>query len=277
MKTKQVAISQSITVGSGQPLALIAGPCQIESLEHSLMIAVRLQEVSAKLGANLIFKASFDKANRTSLSGARGLGIDRGLEILAQVRDKTGIPVLTDIHSPEQAERAAQFVDVLQTPAFLCRQTDLLAAAGKTGKPINIKKGQFLPPEDMKHAAEKAASADGGNVMLCERGATFGYRDLIVDMRSLVIMRALGYPVVFDATHSVQSLGGAGGASGGDRRFVLPLAKAAAAVGIDAIFIECHQDPDSAPSDSKSMVHLDQMEAVLTSVCRVRQAAEGSF
>lgn len=238
------------------------------------MIAEHLVKISKKLGFNLIFKASFDKANRTSLSGARGPGLDKGLEILAQVREKTGLPVLTDIHSPEQAETAAQVVDVIQTPAFLCRQTDLLAAAGKTGKPINIKKGQFLPPEDMKHAAQKASFKDGSNIMLCERGATFGYRDLIVDMRGLVVMRALGYPVVFDATHSVQSLGGAGGSSSGDRRFVLPLAKAAAAVGIDALFIECHENPDRAPSDSKSMVELDKIESILSAVMRVREASE---
>lgn len=266
-----INITQGIKVGAGEPLLLIAGPCQIESLEHSLMIASRLKEISAKYPVNLIFKSSFDKANRTSLAGKRGPGIREGLEILNLVKTKTGLPVLTDVHTAEQAELVAEVVDVLQIPAFLCRQTDLLIAAGKTNKPINVKKGQFLPPEDMRFVAEKISSTGNQNIMLCERGSSFGYRDLVVDMRSLVIMKSLGYPVVFDGTHSVQSLGGSGGSSGGNREFIPYLSNAAAATGIDGLFLECHENPNCAPSDAASMLPIETLDSILSKVCSIRE------
>lgn len=268
-----VRIGKDITVGRDHPLLLIAGPCQIESLDHCLKIAEFLQKNLKHLPVNLVFKSSFDKANRTSATSGRGPGIESGLKILAQLRQKTGLPVLTDVHTAEQAVVAAEVVDVLQTPAFLCRQTDLLLAVGKTGKPVNIKKGQFLPPQDMKFAAEKIASTGNKSIMMCERGSSFGYRDLIVDMRSLVVMGSLGYPVIFDATHSVQSMGGSGGSSGGNREFVAPLVRAAVATGVDGLFIECHDNPDKAPSDGPSMVLLDQMPGLIEMACRIREAA----
>ncbi len=237
------------------------------------MIADTLQKFVRGLPVNLVFKSSFDKANRTSLNGKRGLGIEAGLEILGEVKKRTGLPVLTDIHSPEQATIAAEVVDILQTPAFLCRQTDLLLAVGNTGKAVNVKKGQFLDPHDMAHVAAKIASTGNEKVMLCERGACFGYRDLVVDMRGLVIMAESGYPVIFDATHSVQSMGGAGGASGGNRAFIPPLMRAAVATGVDGLFIECHDNPSSAPSDGASMMPLEQMKGLIESACRIRTAA----
>jgi 2-dehydro-3-deoxyphosphooctonate aldolase (KDO 8-P synthase) len=267
-----VTLTPQITVGSNNPLLIIAGPCQIESLTHCLHIAGFLKELCAKLPVQLVFKASFDKANRLRIGSTRGVGIESGLEILAETKKQSGLPVLTDVHTAEQAHTVAQYVDVLQTPAFLCRQTDLLLAVGKTGKAINVKKGQFLAPEDMRFAAEKIASTGNKNLMLCERGATFGYRDLIVDMRSLAIMRSLGYPVVFDVTHSIQSPGGSGGQSGGDRRFVRPLARAAAAVGIDGLFFECHDNPERAPSDAQSMLPLSAVEELLHEVLAIRAA-----
>ncbi|MCB0338230.1 MAG: 3-deoxy-8-phosphooctulonate synthase [Bdellovibrionales bacterium] len=265
-----IEISPTVVVGNDQPLLIIAGPCQIESLEHSLKIADYLQKNLSDLPINLVYKSSFDKANRTSLSGKRGPGIEEGLKILDQVKQETSLPLLTDVHSPEQASLAAEVVDILQTPAFLCRQTDLLIAVGQTGKAINVKKGQFLQPEDMRYAIEKVTSTGNSKVLLCERGTTFGYRDLIVDMRSLVSMRELGYPVIFDATHSVQSMGGLSGASGGNPAFVPPLSRAAAAVGIDGLFIECHQDPSSAPSDGNSMLPLELVRGVVEKVCQIR-------
>ena len=268
-----VRIGKEISVGRGQPLLLIAGPCQIESLEHCLKIAEFLKTNLAHLPVKLVFKSSFDKANRTSANTGRGPGIESGLKILEQVRKATGLPILTDVHTAEQAAIAAEVVDVLQTPAFLCRQTDLLLAVGKTGKPVNIKKGQFLPPEDMKFAAEKIASTGNKEIMLCERGSSFGYRDLVVDMRSLVVMSAIGYPVIFDATHSVQSLGGSGGSSGGNRSFVAPLIRAAVATGVDGLFVECHDNPDQAPSDGPSMVSLEQMPGLIESACKIREVA----
>jgi 2-dehydro-3-deoxyphosphooctonate aldolase (KDO 8-P synthase) len=251
-------------------LLVIAGPCQIESLEHSLMIAKHLHEIAAKLPIQLVYKSSFDKANRTSLTGARGTGIEAGLEILTQVRNTYALPILTDVHSVEQARTAGAVVDILQIPAFLCRQTDLLLAAGETGKAVNVKKGQFLHPEDMRFVAEKIASTGNRQIFLCERGTCHGYRDLIVDMRSLLIMRACGYPVIFDATHSVQSMGGIGGSSGGSREYVRPLLRAATAVGVDGVFIECHQDPAHAPSDGASMLPLSELEATLREVLAIR-------
>ena len=251
-------------------LLVIAGPCQIESLEHALMIAKELKAIASKLPIQLVYKSSFDKANRTSVTGARGTGIDAGLAILNQVRETYELPLLTDVHSTEQAYAAGAVVDILQIPAFLCRQTDLLIAAGNTGKTINVKKGQFLHPEDMRFVAEKIASTGNQKIFLCERGTCHGYRDLVVDMRSLLIMRASGYPVIFDATHSVQSMGGNGGSSGGSREYVRPLLRAAAAVGIDGVFIECHEDPKRAPSDGASMLPLSELEATLKEVLAIR-------
>ena len=269
---RSFSISPDITVGDGGKLLVLAGPCQIESRDHALKMAHALKVLASKLPVNLVYKSSYDKANRTSLSGKRGLGIEEGLRILEEVRKETGLPVITDVHTPEEAAAAGSVVDIIQTPAFLCRQTDLLTAAGKTGKPVNVKKGQFLHPEDMKFTAEKIASGGSDKIMLCERGSSFGYRDLVVDMRGLVMMRELGYPVVFDATHSVQSMGGSGGSSGGSRHFIEPLVRSAVAVGIDGLFIECHDNPDAAPSDAKSMLPLDRMEAILSVACRIREA-----
>jgi 2-dehydro-3-deoxyphosphooctonate aldolase (KDO 8-P synthase) len=250
-------------LGNDRPLVLIAGPCQIESRDHALMLAAALKEMAASAGIGLIFKASFDKANRTSLKGARGIGLDKGLAILAEVRGSLGIPVLTDVHEAGQCAVAAQAVDVLQIPAFLCRQTDLLIAAGETGAAVNVKKGQFLAPWDMANVAAKVASTGNERILLTERGASFGYNTLVADMRSLPVMAATGYPVVFDATHAVQAPGGLGGASGGQREMAPVLARAAVAVGVAAVFIECHEDPDRAPSDGPVMQFLDAMPALL--------------
>ncbi len=267
-------ILPGLTVGDGKKLLLLAGPCQIESREHCLMIASALKKAIEGLPINLIFKSSFDKANRTSLKGARGVGVDAGLRILEEVRKESGLALVTDVHDPEQARAAADVVDILQTPAFLCRQTDLLLAAGATNKPINVKKGQFLAPQDMAHVADKIASTGNRRIMLCERGSCFGYRDLVVDMRGLVIMRELGFPVIFDATHSVQSMGGEGGSSGGARQYVFPLIRAAAAVGIDGLFIECHEEPTRAPSDGASMLPLSVLKEVLHSAVRIWEAGK---
>jgi len=267
-----VRIGSRIEVGTTQRLLLFAGPCQIESLDHCLHIAEFLQEALRELPVDLVFKSSFDKANRTSVHGTRGVGIDAGLEILGAVRSRTNLPIITDVHDTQQVAAVAQVVDVLQIPAFLCRQTDLLTAVGQTGKPVNVKKGQFLHPADMKYAAEKIAATGNHHILLCERGACFGYRDLVVDMRSLVWMRALGYPVIFDGTHSVQSMGGASGASGGDRSLIAPLVRAATAVGIDGLFIECHESPDRAPSDGPSMLPLNDIPALIDDICRLRSS-----
>ena len=269
-------ITSQITVGGGNKLLLLAGPCQIESLAHCLEIADFLKELCAAYPVNLVFKSSFDKANRTSLSGKRGPGLEEGLSILKQVKEKCALAVITDIHSAQQAKLAAQVVDILQTPAFLCRQTDLLIAAGQTGKTVHCKKGQFLAPQDMRFAAEKIASTGNQRIMLCERGTSFGYRDLVVDMRSLEMMREIGYPVTFDATHSIQSPGGAGGASGGTRKFVRSLARGAAAVGIDGLFVECHDRPEAAPSDGACMLPLVEMKELLDSVCSIREACRST-
>jgi 2-dehydro-3-deoxyphosphooctonate aldolase (KDO 8-P synthase) len=253
-----------LAIGNDRPLVLIAGPCQIESRDHALMMAAALKEMAAAAGVGLIFKASFDKANRTSLTGARGIGLDKGLAILAEIRGSFGLPVLTDVHEREQCAIAAQAVDVLQIPAFLCRQTDLLIAAGETGAAVNIKKGQFLAPWDMANVAEKVASTGNRRILLTERGASFGYNTLVADMRALPIMAETGYPVVFDATHAVQAPGGLGGASGGQRAMAPVLARAAVAVGVAAVFIECHEDPDRAPSDGPVMQRLDAMPSLLS-------------
>ncbi|MCB0310771.1 MAG: 3-deoxy-8-phosphooctulonate synthase, partial [Bdellovibrionales bacterium] len=242
-------------------MLLIAGPCQIESESHAIEMAQALLESTKGLPLNLVYKSSFDKANRTSLSGQRGPGLDLGLQALAAVKQRYSLPLLTDIHTPEQAKAAAEVVDVLQTPAFLCRQTDLLIAVGQTGKAINCKKGQFLHPSDMRYAAEKISSSGNNKIMLCERGTCFGYRDLICDPRALVMLRDLGYPVIFDATHSVQVMGGQSGASGAQRQFVKPLIRSACAIGIDGLFIECHEDPDRAPSDGASMLPIKELRS----------------
>lgn len=253
----------SLTIGNNRPFVLIAGPCQIESATHALECASTLKEMCTDAQIGLIYKSSFDKANRTSLSSARGVGITAGLEILSRIRSELGIPVLTDVHSPEQCALAAKAVDVLQIPAFLCRQTDLLIAAGHTQAAINIKKGQFLAPWDMHHAAQKIASTGNQRIMLCERGTSFGYNTLINDMRALPIMARTGYPVVFDATHSVQRPGNLGQSSGGEREFAPLLARAALAVGVAALFIETHENPDHAPSDGPNMLPLRQLPTLL--------------
>jgi 2-dehydro-3-deoxyphosphooctonate aldolase (KDO 8-P synthase) len=253
----------NLKMGNDLPFVLIAGPCQMESRDHAFDMCGAISEITGKLGIPLIYKSSFDKANRTSLKGVRGIGLEKGLPVFEEIRAKTGLPVITDIHTAEQCDIVAKSVDVLQIPAFLCRQTDLLIAAAKTGKPINIKKGQFLAPWDMKNVAAKITDSGNPNVMLCERGVTFGYNTLVNDMRALPIMAETGLPVVFDATHSVQQPGGAGNASGGDRRMVPPLARAALAIGCAAIFMETHQDPDKAPSDGPNMVKLGDLEGIL--------------
>jgi 2-dehydro-3-deoxyphosphooctonate aldolase (KDO 8-P synthase) len=263
-----------IEIGNHLPFVLIAGPCQIESLGHALEMAAALDEISAATGVRVIYKSSYDKANRTSAGAARGVGMARGLEILARVREQYGMPVLTDVHLPEHCVPAAEAVDVLQIPAFLCRQTDLLLAAGATGRAINIKKGQFLAPWDMVHVAAKIASTGNENIMLCERGASFGYNTLVSDMRALPIMAATGYPVVFDATHSVQQPGGLGGASGGQREFAPVLARAALAVGVAAVFIETHENPDHAPSDGPNMIPVREMAALVARLRRFDDLAK---
>ncbi|WP_396593326.1 3-deoxy-8-phosphooctulonate synthase [Brevundimonas sp. R86498] len=255
-------ITTPVVIGGGARIAFIAGPCQLESRQHALEMAHALKEMAARLNVGIIYKTSFDKANRTSASAARGIGLEGALPIFAEIREVTGLPVLTDVHNEEQCAIAAQAVDVLQIPAFLSRQTDLLLAAAATGKAINIKKGQFLAPWDMKNVIAKVVGAGNPNVMACERGASFGYNTLVSDMRALPVLRDIGCPVVFDATHSVQQPGGQGTSSGGQREFVPVLARAAVAVGVDAVFMETHQDPDHAPSDGPNMVPLSEFEAL---------------
>ncbi len=256
----------ALTVSNDRPLTLIAGPCQLEGLDHALMIASHMAGICAKTGAQFIFKGSFDKANRTSLSGKRGLGIDEGLRVMEQVKAELGCPVLTDIHSVDQCAPVAQVCDVMQIPAFLCRQTDLLLAAGETGAVINVKKGQFLAPWDMPNVVSKIESTGNTRILLTERGTSFGYNTLVADMRSLPQMAATGYPVVMDATHSVQQPGGMGGSSGGQREFAPVMARAAVSLGIASVFIETHEAPDTAPSDGPNMIPLDQMGALMSSL-----------
>jgi 2-dehydro-3-deoxyphosphooctonate aldolase (KDO 8-P synthase) len=260
--------------GRGQSLLLIAGPCVIESQSLTLTIAHRLKQIVANLPVNLVFKASFDKANRTSGAAFRGAGMEGGLKILARVKDETGLPVTTDIHESQQAQPAAEVCDLLQIPAFLARQTDLLVAAAQTGRGVNVKKGQFMAPWDMRNVLEKLNSAGCPNVLLCERGTFFGYGRLVNDMRALPQMQSLGAPVIFDATHSVQEPGGLGSATGGNRAMVEPLARAATAIGVDGLFFEVHPDPDSAPSDGPNMLRLDDFPAVLRRVLAIRQTVE---
>ena len=255
-----------LTIGNDQPLLVIAGPCQLESEAHALMIAESMASACAAAGAQFVFKGSYDKANRTSLSGQRGLGMDEGLKVLQAVKTQIGCPVLTDIHGPDHCATVAQVVDILQIPAFLCRQTDLLLAAGETGAVINVKKGQFLAPWDMPNVVAKIESTGNPRILLTERGASFGYNTLVADMRSLPIMARTGYPVVMDATHSVQQPGGQGGSSGGQREFAPVMARAAVSLGIAAVFIETHESPDTAPSDGPNMIPLDQMPALVRSL-----------
>ncbi|MFN3827543.1 MAG: 3-deoxy-8-phosphooctulonate synthase [Micavibrio sp.] len=261
-------------IANNLPFTLIAGPCVLESRDHAFMMCGALKEITTRLGIPFIYKTSFDKANRTSVKAERGMGLDAALRIFQEIKKEFDVPVLTDVHAPEQCATVAEAVDVLQIPAFLCRQTDLLLAAGKTGAAINVKKGQFLAPWDMKNVAEKIASTGNDNIMLCERGVTFGYNTLVNDMRALPIMAETGYPVVFDATHSVQSPGGKGNATGGDRKMVPPLARAAVAIGVAAVFMESHQDPDCAPSDGPNMVRLDEIESVLKTMVQIDKIAK---
>lgn len=273
MRTIQV---KDIKIANNLPFVLIAGPCQIETMDHSLMMASAIKRICDKLGIQLIYKSSFDKANRSSIGGKRGIGLTKSFEVFAEVKKQFGLPVLTDIHNAEQCEILAKHVDILQVPAFLCRQTDILEAAAKTGKVINIKKGQFLAPWDAENIVKKMDHFGCKDVLLTERGVSFGYNTLISDMRALPIMAKTGCPVVFDATHSVQQPGGLGGASGGQREFVDTLASAAVAVGVAAVFMEVHQDPDNAPSDGPCMVRLDHLEKLLTKLKKLDEIAKNN-
>ncbi len=265
------------SVGSGQPLMLIGGPCALESEDIARTVASAMKDICSQLGINYVFKASFDKANRTSITSYRGPGLKDGLEILGRIREDLQVPVISDIHEVHQVEAAAEVLDIIQIPAFLCRQTDLLSAAAKSGKPVNVKKGQFVSPWDMKNVVNKLRESGSSKVMLVERGASFGYNNLVVDMRSLPVMRSLGCPVVFDATHSVQLPGGAGGSSSGQREFIAPLTRAAMAAGIDGLFMEIHPDPDKALCDGPNSIPLDQVKELLVQLLRIREAVSGLF
>lgn len=272
--------NRTVTVGdvglsNAAPLAIIAGPCQMESRDHAIEMATALKEIGAKFGCGMIYKTSFDKANRTSVSGQRGLGLEDSLPVFAEIRESVGLAVLTDVHAAEQCARVANAVDIMQIPAFLCRQTDLLLAAGETGRPINVKKGQFLAPWDMKNVVSKIESTGNTQVTVTERGASFGYNALVTDMRGLPIMaRDTGCPVVFDATHSVQQPGGQGTSSGGQREFAPVLARAAVAVGVAAVFMETHQDPDNAPSDGPNMLHLKDLPSIIEVLLELDRTAK---
>jgi 2-dehydro-3-deoxyphosphooctonate aldolase (KDO 8-P synthase) len=266
---------RDVTIAQDRPIAVFAGPCQMESRAHALEMAAALKEIATKRKIGLVYKSSYDKANRTSLSGKRGMGLDAAIEVFAEIRETLGLPVVTDVHEIEHCARIAPVVDVIQIPAFLCRQTDLLIAAAKTGRVIKIKKGQFLAPWDMKNVVDKVTGSGNPNVLVTERGVSFGYNTLVVDMRGLAIMAETGAPVIFDATHSVQQPGGQGTSSGGDRRFVPVLARAAVAVGIAGLFIETHQDPDHAPSDGPNMVPLKQFEALIAELQAIDAVVKG--
>lgn len=274
-EVKGVKIADKFTVGENNRFMLIAGPCAIESEEMSLRVAKKIKAICDKLGINYVFKSSFDKANRSSINSFRSVGMEEGLRILKKVKEEVGVPVITDIHESYQAEIVAKVVDIIQIPAFLCRQTDLLVAAGKTGLPINVKKGQFLAPWDMKNVVTKLQEVGNENIMLCERGATFGYNNFVVDMRSFLEMRRFGYPVVFDATHSVQIPGGLGCSTGGNREYVYPLMRAALSVGVDAIFAEVHEDPDNAPCDGPNMLRLEDLEDILKMAITIDDLVKG--
>ncbi len=272
MKTVNIG---NIAISNSAPFTLIAGPCVLESRQHAFDMCGKIKEITGKLGIPMIYKSSFDKANRTSVSGVRtGVAFEDAMQVFKDIKKEFGVPVITDVHAPEQCAVVAQSVDVLQIPAFLCRQTDLLLAAGATGKAINVKKGQFLAPWDMKNVAAKIASTGNDNIMLCERGASFGYNTLVSDMRSLPIMAQTGYPVIFDATHSVQQPGGQGTSSGGDRTMVPVLARAAIAVGVAGVFMETHQDPDNAPSDGPNMVKITDLEKLLGTLKKLDEVAK---
>jgi 2-dehydro-3-deoxyphosphooctonate aldolase (KDO 8-P synthase) len=266
----------NVTFAQDRPIAVFAGPCQMESRAHALEMANALKEIGARLGLGLVYKTSFDKANRTSLKGKRGIGLAAALDVFAEIRSSLGLPVVTDVHEVGQCAILAEVVDVLQIPAFMCRQTDLLVAAAKTGRVVKVKKGQFLAPWDMKNVVAKITGSGNPNVLVTERGASFGYNTLVVDMRSLPIMAETGAPVIFDATHAVQQPGGQGTSSGGDRRFVPVLARAAVAVGVAGVFIETHQDPDSAPSDGPNMVPLKQFEGLMRELMALDAVVKGS-
>ncbi len=272
---KTVEIGQ-LTAGNDLPLTVIAGPCQLESRDHALMIAEKMAKACGDAGASFVFKGSYDKANRTSLKGKRGLGMAEGLRVLGDVKAELGCPVLTDVHTPEQCKPVSDVVDILQIPAFLCRQTDLLVAAGETGAAINVKKGQFLAPWDMPNVVSKIESTGNRKLLLTERGVSFGYNTLVADMRSLPTMAQTGYPVIMDATHAVAQPGGLGGSSGGQREFAPILARAAVSLGIAGVFLETHQDPDNAPSDGPNMIHLSDMPALMTSLMEFDQLAKAN-
>jgi 2-dehydro-3-deoxyphosphooctonate aldolase (KDO 8-P synthase) len=265
----------NVTFGGDLPIAVFAGPCQMESREHAIEMATALKDICGRLGIGLVYKSSFDKANRTSLSGKRGLGLDKALPVFAEIKETLGLPIVTDVHDAGQCAVVGEVVDVLQIPAFLCRQTDLLIAAAETGRVVKIKKGQFLAPWDMKNVVAKVTDSGNPDVLVTERGASFGYNTLVSDMRALPIMAEMGVPVIFDATHSVQQPGGQGASSGGDRRFVPVLARAAVAVGVAGLFIETHEDPDNAPSDGPNMVPLDQFEALLSQLQAIDKVTKG--
>lgn len=275
MTTKHISVGK-LTIGNDLPFTLIAGPCQMETRDHAMMMAESLKKIADKLKIGLIYKTSYDKANRTSISGKRGIGLEKSLPVFEEVKKTFDIPVLTDVHTEQACADVAGVVDILQIPAFLCRQTDLLIAAAKTGRVVNVKKGQFLAPWDMKNVAAKLEQSGNSNILLTERGVSFGYNTLVTDFRALPIMAETGYPVIFDATHSVQQPGGQGTSSGGDRRFVPPLAKAAIAVGVAGVFMETHQDPDNAPSDGPNMVKLSDMENLLTHLKALDNLAKSS-
>jgi 2-dehydro-3-deoxyphosphooctonate aldolase (KDO 8-P synthase) len=274
MTCNPVVSSGSVSFGNALPMSLIAGPCQMESRDHAFMMAGRLKDICGRLGIGLVYKSSFDKANRTSLAGRRGMGLEKSLAVFADIRRELDLPVLTDVHENGQCAELASVVDILQIPAFLCRQTDLLVAAAQTGRIVNVKKGQFLAPWDMKNVLQKVVASGNPNVLLTERGASFGYNTLVSDMRALPIMAETGAPVIFDATHSVQQPGGQGNSSGGDRRMVPVLARAAVAVGVAGVFIETHQDPDNAPSDGPNMVPLDKLEGLLSTLMAIDRVAK---
>jgi len=274
---KQHVISiDDLKIGNELPFTLLAGPCAMESRDHAFDMAGKLKEITDKLGIPFVYKSSFDKANRTSINSKRGIGLEKAMEVFDDLRKELGVKCITDIHTAEQCSEVAKHVDIIQIPAFLCRQTDLLVAAAKAGKPINVKKGQFMAPWDMEHSAKKISDSGNKDIMLCERGATFGYNTLVNDMRSLPIMASMGYPVVFDATHSVQQPSGQGGCSGGDRTMVPYLARAAVATGIAAVFMEVHQDPDNAPCDGPNMLKLDTVEALLEQLVAIDKIVKDS-
>lgn len=277
MKPNSAVTIGNVTFGNHLPLKLIAGPCQMESRDHALMMADRLQAMCEKLGMGLVYKSSFDKANRTSIKGQRGMGLEKSLAVFQELRESRGLVVLTDVHDAAQCAVLAAFIDILQIPAFLCRQTDLLLAAAQTGCVVNVKKGQFLAPWDMQNVVEKITSGGNPNILLTERGASFGYNTLVSDMRALPVMAETGAPVIFDATHSVQQPGGQGTSTGGDRRMVPVLARAAVAVGVAGVFIETHQDPDNAPSDGPNMVPLDQLESLLRKLIALDQVSKNEI